>query len=339
MAINILDLEDLEKLLRRCWTLETCAPKFKDKWSETNATVGQCAVTALIVQDYFGGKIMRCPSATGSHYYNKINSQVIDLTYEQFLSGEVNYRSGEKRTRNSLLSNEDTKNRYMILRQNLQDILDEEKVKIAMQFYLLATKLKYKIRAGWDHKHWNISSERVESIAEHVYGTCILAISINSEFQLNMDMEKVLKMLTIHEIGEVLIGDITPFDKTTQEEKEQIEHRAMLEVLGDLVNRKELFDLLLEFDEHTSKEAKFAFLCDKMEADIQSKVYQDMGYHHSLDDQENNVVFKNSKVQKMIENGATTAFDIWHEWDKSIYDGEPVFQKTLAYIKKNNTNL
>ena len=45
----------------------------------------------------------------------------------------------------------------------------EEKIKNTMRFYLLATKLKYKIRSGWDEKHWNIKSERIESIAEHVY--------------------------------------------------------------------------------------------------------------------------------------------------------------------------
>ena len=66
----------------------------------------------------------------------------------------------------------------------------EEHIKNAMRFYLLATKLKYRIRSGWDEKHWNVSKERIESIAEHVYGTCILAISLDSEFQLNMNMEK-----------------------------------------------------------------------------------------------------------------------------------------------------
>ena len=99
----------------------------------------------------------------------------------------------------------------------------EEQIRNAMKFYLLATKLKYKIRSGWDKKHWNINSDRIESIAEHVYGTCILAISLNSKFHLNMDMEKVLTMITIHEIGEVLIGDNTPFDKTTQKDKEELE--------------------------------------------------------------------------------------------------------------------
>lgn len=215
----------------------------------------------------------------------------------------------------------------------------EDRIESAMRFYLLATKLKYKIRSGWDKNHWNVSSERVESVAEHVYGTCILAISLNSNFELNVDIDKVLKMLILHEIGEVLIGDITPFDKVTPEEKARIEHKAMQNVIGDLINKDELFNLLLEFDEHNTNESKFAYLCDKMEADIQAKVYQDKGFQHSLDDQEGNVVFKSSIVNEMIENGAKTAFDIWYEWDKSKYDNDPVFQKTLSFIKNNNTNI
>ena len=215
----------------------------------------------------------------------------------------------------------------------------EEKIEAAMRFYLLATKLKYKIRSGWDKNHWNIKSDRIESIAEHVYGTCILAISLNSEFKLNLDMEKVLKMLVIHEIGEVLIGDITPFDNITPEEKQRIEHQAMQKVIGDLVNKDELFNLLLEFDTHITEESKFAYLCDKIEADIQAKFYQDMGYQHSLDDQENNVVFSNPVVDDMIKKGAKTPFDIWYEWDKSKYDNDEVFQKILLYIKKNNINI
>ena len=215
----------------------------------------------------------------------------------------------------------------------------EEQIKNAIKFYLLATKLKYKIRRGWDKNHWNINSDRIESIAEHVYGTCILAISLNSQFCLNLDMEKVLTMLTIHEIGEVLIGDITPFDKTSQIEKEEIEHIAMIEVLGDLYTKDYLYSLLLEFDEHKTKESNFAYLCDKLEADIQAKVYQDKGYQHTLDEQDNNVVFKNPKIQDMIDNGATTAFDIWYEWDKDKYKDNEIFKKTLKYIKDNNTNI
>ena len=213
----------------------------------------------------------------------------------------------------------------------------EEKLKNSMRFYMLATQLKYKIRSGWDKSHWNVSKDRAESIAEHVYGTCILALSIDSEFKTNLDINKVIKMLVLHELGEVIIGDITPFDNITPEEKMKKEHEAMREVIGDLVNQEEFLSLLFEFDEKKTKEAIFAHHCDKLEADIQAKVYQDMGCQHPLDEQENNVVFKSNKVQQMVKDGAQTAFDIWYEWDKSLYYDDEDFARLLDYVRTINT--
>ncbi len=213
----------------------------------------------------------------------------------------------------------------------------EERIKNAMRFYLLATQLKYKIRSGWDETHWNVSKERIESIAEHIYGTCILALSIDSEFETHLDIGKVIKMLILHELGEVVIGDITPFDNITPEEKMEKEHAAIKEVLGDLIKKEEYFALLMEFDEKKTKEAIYAHHCDKLEADIQAKVYQDMGCQNSLDMQENNVVFKSKKVQQMVQDGAKTAFDIWYEWDKSLYVDDEKFSILLDYIKEINT--
>lgn len=213
----------------------------------------------------------------------------------------------------------------------------EEKLKNSMRFYMFATQLKYKIRSGWDKSHWNVSKDRVESIAEHVYGTCILALSIDSEFKTNLDINKVIKMLVLHELGEVIIGDITPFDNITPEEKMKKEHEAMIEVIGDLVNQEEFLSLLFEFDEKKTKEAIFAHHCDKLEADIQAKVYQDMGCQHPLDEQEDNVVFKSNKVQQMVKDGAQTAFDIWYEWDKSLYYDDEDFARLLDYVRTINT--
>ena len=213
----------------------------------------------------------------------------------------------------------------------------EEKLKNSMRFYMLATQLKYKIRSGWDKSHWNVSKDRVESIAEHVYGTCILALSIDSEFKTNLDINKVIKMLVLHELGEVIIGDITPFDNITPEEKMIKEHEAMREVVGDLINQKEFLSLLFEFDEKKTKEAIFAHHCDKLEADIQAKIYQDMGCQHPLNEQEDNVVFRNDKVQQMVKDGAQTAFDIWYEWDKSLYSDDEDFARLLDYVRTINT--
>lgn len=186
-------------------------------------------------------------------------------------------------------------------------------------------------------KHWNVSKDRIESVAEHVYGTCILAIALDSEFESNIDLNKVIKMLVVHELGEVIIGDITPFDNVSKEEKLRREHEAIIRVIGDLVKKDELIALLDEFDEHKTKESIFAYHCDKLEADIQSKVYQDMGCHHALNDQDNNVVLKNAKAQQMVADGAETVFDIWYGWDKHIYTDDEVFAQMLEFVKNHNT--
>ena len=164
-----------------------------------------------------------------------------------------------------------------------------------------------------------------------------MAIGLDSEFDFGIDINRVIKMLVLHEIGEVLIGDITPFDNITAEEKYKREHEAISEIVGDLVKKDELIDLLIEFDAHETINSKFAYLCDKLEADIQAKVYQDMGLQRSLSDQENNIVFRSEKIQEMIHNGALTPFDLWYLWDKDKFEENEVFSKMLSYIKDNST--
>lgn len=213
----------------------------------------------------------------------------------------------------------------------------KEKLESTLRFYILATQLKYKIRSGWDKNHWNVRKDRIESIAEHVYGTCILALAIYSEFETKIDMAKVIKMLVLHEIGEVIIGDITPYDNITKKEKSEMEHEAMQNILGDLIKKEEYYALLLEFDERKTKEAIFAYHCDKLEADIQCKVYQDMGCHNSINKQKNNVVFKNQNIQHLMQSGAKLPFDLWYENDKVLYYDDEVFLKFLDFVKENNT--
>ena len=112
--------KELKKLLTLSWKKETCSKGLRNEWSEENPSLGQCAITALIVNDFFGGKIMRCMASSGSHYYNMIDNELVDLTVEQFLGEIPQYEDGEERTREYLLSNEDTKNRYKKLLYNLK---------------------------------------------------------------------------------------------------------------------------------------------------------------------------------------------------------------------------
>lgn len=212
---------------------------------------------------------------------------------------------------------------------------DDTKLKEVLRFYYLNKKLKQKQRSGWDKTHWNVNYDHIERISEHVYGTIVLALSLDLEYNFNINIDKVIETLCIHEVGEILIGDITPFDNVTSKEKEQIEHQAVIKVMGNLNRNKMMTSLIFDFDKRQTSDMKFAYYCDKLEADIQAKIYQDMGCQRPLNEQENNVVLKSPKIQKMIEDGASTAFDIWYEWDKPIFIDNPILIKTLNYVKNN----
>lgn len=208
----------------------------------------------------------------------------------------------------------------------------EKKIKSLLQFYLLATELKDKIRSGW--KVWNIDRERVESVAEHIYGTCILAISIDSQFQLDIDLYKVVIMLVLHEIEEIKIGDLTPFDKITKEEKRKLGKQAVEEILNTLDKKVEHIKLIEEFENMKTKESIFAKMCDKLEADIQCKLYCEENCI-DINKKENTHLLSDNRVQKLLENGENTIADLFIEFDRPIYK-EKIFENIADYIKKND---
>ena len=118
-------INDIKKELIKSWSKNTCTPYLKEQWSISNPSLGQCAITSLIVNDFCGGKIMKCMTPYGSHYYSLINNEVIDLTVEQFNGYIPDYKTGEERSREYLLSNNDTKNRYYELMKNLKFQLEK----------------------------------------------------------------------------------------------------------------------------------------------------------------------------------------------------------------------
>lgn len=113
--------EALRIVISKSWNSETCVPSLREKWSEENPSLGQCAITALVVNDFLGGNIMRCMSSTGSHYYNFIDNEIMDFTREQFGQETPDYEHGEERSREYLLGNEDTKARYTRLVNNVRE--------------------------------------------------------------------------------------------------------------------------------------------------------------------------------------------------------------------------
>lgn len=230
---------------------------------------------------------------------------------------------------------------------NPKDYEEYDKYREVVKYYIANSRLKDKNRAGWDKNHWNIKSDRIERISEHIVSTLFLALAMESEidyneeldFDRNINLDEIIKMLSIHEIGETIIGDITPFDGITPEKKAEIEFRAVENLLRNLTEKTELLELFSIFESKFSNEARFAYYCDKMEADLQSKYYQDTYQHRTLSEQETNKVMNLDITKKLIEEGAKTPFDIWYGYDKEIYSKYPEFEEfknLLDIIKDNN---
>lgn len=201
-----------------------------------------------------------------------------------------------------------------------------------IKFYILCNKLKDVIRSGW--LTWHIKKERVESVAEHIYSTEMLAIAMKSEYQIDIDLEKVIFMLAIHELEETVIGDIeiTSSDYVSKTAKG---HAAIHEILKDLIDGEKLEKLILEFDERKTKEAFFAYQCDKLECDLQAKLYDEQGYV-SFTDQEDNYEYNSAEAQELIKNGAKGFSAIWLATDTKLYPIDNEFKEVFEYIKNND---
>ncbi|MBI4154324.1 hypothetical protein HY501_03230 [Candidatus Woesearchaeota archaeon] len=89
-------LSRLELALNNSWSPETT-----NSWEPENPSRGQCAVTAVVINDFFSGEIL-CSDAIlpdgkkESHYYNVINGEEVDLTRQQFPQGTV-FTEGKKK--------------------------------------------------------------------------------------------------------------------------------------------------------------------------------------------------------------------------------------------------
>ena len=209
--------------------------------------------------------------------------------------------------------------------------MKENKIKNVLGFYILCNKLKDVVRTGW--KAWNVERDRVESVAEHIYSTQMLAIAMYKEFDYDLDLEKIIYMLAVHELEEIIIGDLTSYD-ISREEKERRGKLAVKDVLKNISNSLDVEALTIEFSEKKTNEALFAYYCDKLDCDIQAKIYDEEGCV-DLNKQTNNPYINIDRVSRLIENNKKWS-EAWIESDRNIYLNDDNFLSILDYIKDNN---
>lgn len=203
---------------------------------------------------------------------------------------------------------------------------NNEIVKI-FQMYEKANSLKNLLRSGW--LKWGISEVRVESVAEHVYGCCMLATAVLATKKFDLDIGKIFSMIAVHEMEEILIFDITPYDDIASVQSKKEKGKIAVEEIFDGYEQKDYFlNLIKEFEEQTTEEAKFVRQIDKLETDLQAYLYEG---HYNFEKSDPNIL-QDERIKKFKADGHTCVSQFFLQHDKVLYE-EP-FKSLAKYLEE-----
>jgi len=124
--------------------------------------------------------------------------------------------------------------------------------------------LKHLDRAGWSR----VGVQHPESVAAHAWGMSWLVLRLCPA---ELDRGRCLALATLHDLPEVQVGDLTPYDGISKTEKHAREDRAAAELLAD---RPDLLALVREYTNQASPEARFVRDLDKLDMALQALVYR-----------------------------------------------------------------
>lgn len=141
------------------------------------------------------------------------------------------------------------------------------------KYFKEINKLNTIVRTGWLNR--NVPLERLESVSEHIFTMALVSLATIDKYKLKLDVEKVLKMILIHELGEIDVGDIALPTGNQIKEKYDGELKGVKRICS-VLNEQWMLDLWLEFEEKKSEEASFVYKMDKLQAVMQARFYGEL---------------------------------------------------------------
>ncbi|MBI2334421.1 HD family hydrolase [Candidatus Daviesbacteria bacterium] len=114
-----------------------------------------------------------------------------------------------------------------------------------------------------------------DSVAAHSFSTALLAYFFAKNLQkegVKIDAEKVLKMGLVHDIGETIVGDVGTFVKGMAGGVfKNIEEEGVKALVAGLDSREEIMELVEEYNQRKSVEARVVKAADNLDALAQAK--------------------------------------------------------------------
>ena len=114
-----------------------------------------------------------------------------------------------------------------------------------INFFKLSQKLKFVKRAGWTRFK---EIDDVESVSDHCWMASLICLSLPANLNINRD--RCLKIALLHDLAEVVVGDLTPHDNVPKEQKKKMEDeafRAMIDSLDEQI-KNELYEIFDEYE-------------------------------------------------------------------------------------------
>lgn len=146
-----------------------------------------------------------------------------------------------------------------------------------LPFFHLLERLKTTSRAGW--RRFGI--DNCESISDHMYRMSILTMMAPASLSSKLDILKCCRMALIHDMAESLVGDITPVDPVSKEEKSRRETETMDYICTTLLgkfngglNGKDVRAIWQEYEDSETPESLFVHDVDKIELLLQMVEYE-----------------------------------------------------------------
>ncbi|MCJ1777643.1 HD domain-containing protein [Mammaliicoccus sciuri] len=122
---------------------------------------------------------------------------------------------------------------------------------------------------------------RFENSAEHSWQVALTSIILKDYYPHKIDIEKVLSMLLIHDLGEIYAGDTWVFDdlkKSSAHEKESQSIDKSLSILP-IEQYSFLKESWIEFETGNSAEARYARVIDALVPLINHLIVSEKGYN------------------------------------------------------------
>ncbi|EGT34551.1 hypothetical protein CAEBREN_05700 [Caenorhabditis brenneri] len=169
--------------------------------------------------------------------------------------------------------------------------------------------LKHLKRTGWV----KCGVPEPETVACHMYRMAVLAMALEGEIE-GLDAIRAVKMALVHDIGEAIAGDITPHCGVSDEEKFDLEKKAIDTIASYVPNVGEEWSMLWkEYEEAASLTARVVKHLDKFDMIVQADKYEQT---HAIDLQQ---FFTSTTGVLTMEPFATWDRELREKRDKRIH--------------------